>query len=66
MAVSDGVNEAHCCQIIGNGKLSAAEERTHFALWAICKSPIILGTDITRLSSATLALVKNKVYPFPC
>jgi len=53
---------ADCHQIIGNGKLSAAEERTHFAIWAIAKSPIILGTDVTKLSSATLALVKNKVY----
>lgn len=41
--------------------MTAAEERTHFAIWAICKSPIILGTDVTKLSSATLALVKNKV-----
>ncbi|KAK2026310.1 alpha-galactosidase [Colletotrichum zoysiae] len=46
--------------IIGNGKLTAAQERTHFAIWAIAKSPIILGTDISKLSSAQIALVTNK------
>ncbi|KFZ04060.1 hypothetical protein V502_10442 [Pseudogymnoascus sp. VKM F-4520 (FW-2644)] len=46
--------------IIGNGKLTAAEERTHFGIWAISKSPIIMGTDVTKLSTETLNLIKNK------
>lgn len=48
-------------QILGNGKLTEAEERTHFGLWAIAKSPIIMGTDMTKLSSTLLNLIKNKV-----
>ena len=28
---------------IGNGVLSAAEEQTHFSLWAILKSPLVIG-----------------------
>ncbi|PVI05616.1 glycoside hydrolase family 27 protein [Periconia macrospinosa] len=46
--------------IVGNGKLTAAEERTHFGIWAIAKSPIILGTDVTRMSDELLKVVKNK------
>jgi alpha-galactosidase len=48
-------------QEIGNGRLSAAEERTHMGLWAIAKSPIILGTDLTKIQSSSLATIKNKV-----
>jgi hypothetical protein len=48
-------------QQLGNGKLTAAEERTHFGLWAMAKSPIILGNDLSKISNATLAIIKNKV-----
>ncbi|GKT95415.1 glycoside hydrolase family 27 protein [Colletotrichum tofieldiae] len=47
--------------IIGNGKLTTAQERTHFAIWAIAKSPIILGTDISKLSNAQISLVTNRL-----
>ena len=33
---------------IGNGRLSLQEQRTHFAAWAFMKSPILLGTDVSR------------------
>jgi len=46
--------------IIGNGKLNAAQERTHFGIWAISKSPIIMGTDMTKLSNERLNLIKNR------
>ncbi|KAK3897854.1 glycoside hydrolase superfamily [Staphylotrichum tortipilum] len=54
-----GFNDLDMMQV-GNGKLTAAEERTHFGLWAMAKSPIILGNDLSKISSATLAIVKNK------
>jgi alpha-galactosidase len=47
-------------QIIGNNKLTENEERLHFGLWAICKSPLILGNDLNKISSASLAIIKNK------
>lgn len=31
---------------IGNGDLTAEENRAHFALWAIMKSPLIIGTAV--------------------
>ncbi|KAG5639125.1 hypothetical protein H0H81_006714 [Sphagnurus paluster] len=45
---------------IGNGALTLQEQRTHFAAWAFLKSPILLGTDLSKLSSAQLAIIKNK------
>lgn len=54
-----GFNDLDMMQI-GNGKLTAAQERTHFGLWAIAKSPIILGNDLSKISQANLALIKNK------
>ncbi|TGZ80885.1 glycoside hydrolase [Ascodesmis nigricans] len=44
---------------IGNGNLTLAEQRTHFSLWAALKSPLLIGTDISALSPAALAILKN-------
>ena len=35
---------------VGNGGLSLEEEKTHFALWAISKAPLIIGCDLTLAS----------------
>ena len=43
---------------VGNG-LTTAEERSHFALWAMMKSPLIIGTDLSLLSADQLTLLKN-------
>ncbi|KAH6850401.1 glycoside hydrolase superfamily [Chaetomium sp. MPI-CAGE-AT-0009] len=45
---------------LGNGVLTEPEERAHFGLWAIMKSPIIMGTDMTNLAESTLEIIKNK------
>jgi len=34
---------------VGNGNLTFAESRSHFALWAAMKSPLIIGTDLAVL-----------------
>ncbi|KAG8740343.1 hypothetical protein FRC10_004455 [Ceratobasidium sp. 414] len=44
---------------IGNGGLTLSEQRTHFAMWAALKSPILLGADLSKLDSAQLAIIKN-------
>jgi alpha-galactosidase len=36
---------------VGNGDLTAEENRAHFALWAIMKSPLIIGTAVSRNAS---------------
>lgn len=45
---------------IGNGNLTMAESRTHFAFWAATKSPIIIGTDLDKLAADKVAILKNK------
>jgi alpha-galactosidase len=36
-----------------------AETRSHFALWAAMKSPLLIGTDLSKLSSHDLGVLKN-------
>jgi alpha-galactosidase len=31
---------------VGNGNLTAEETRTHFAMWAALKSPLLIGTPV--------------------
>jgi alpha-galactosidase len=45
---------------VGNGGLSHVEERSHFALWAFAKAPLIIGCDLNTVSSQSLAILKNK------
>ncbi|KAE9376501.1 glycoside hydrolase family 27 protein [Stipitochalara longipes BDJ] len=44
---------------VGNGGLTTAEERAHFGIWAIAKSPLLIGADLTKISKASLALLLN-------
>jgi alpha-galactosidase len=44
---------------VGNGDLTVEETRSHFALWAAMKSPLLIGTDLTRISSTNVAILKN-------
>ena len=46
---------------VGNGGLTTQEERAHFGIWAISKSPLLIGTDLTKISSASLAILLNAV-----
>jgi len=45
---------------IGNGPLSIAEQRSHFALWAITKSTLILGSKVEALSPEQLSIISNR------
>ena len=44
---------------IGNGGLTLAEQRTHFALWCLMKSPLLIGADPRALSKESLAILTN-------
>lgn len=46
---------------VGNRGLTENEERAHFGIWAIAKSPLLIGTDLTKISSRSLAILKNVV-----
>ncbi|MDE1148535.1 MAG: glycoside hydrolase family 27 protein [Azospirillaceae bacterium] len=41
-------------------RLTAEEQRTQFTLWAIARSPLILGANLTKLDNATRALITNR------
>jgi len=40
--------------------LTADEEKTHFALWAVSKSPLIFTANMTSMSFASEAVLKNQ------
>ena len=44
---------------IGRG-LSDTEERTHFGMWCIQSSPLLIGCDMTTIPAKSLELLKNK------
>jgi hypothetical protein len=41
-------------------RLTHDEERTEFTLWAISRSPLILGANLTKLDDFTRSLITNK------
>ncbi|EAW14901.1 glycoside hydrolase family 27 protein [Aspergillus clavatus NRRL 1] len=45
---------------VGNGDLTLAENRAHFALWAAMKSPLIIGTALDGIDPAHLEILLNK------
>jgi len=46
---------------IGNGQLNHEQERTHFALWAAMKSPLLIGTDLSKIPQPSLDILKTKL-----
>lgn len=44
---------------VGNG-LTVQESRTHFAFWAAMKSPLLIGTDMAKITNESIAILKNK------
>ena len=46
---------------VGNSGLTIQEQRAHFGIWAIVKSPLLIGTDLSKISSASLSILLNAV-----
>ena len=48
---------------VGNDVFTEAEEQTHFSLWAIAKSPLVMGAPLkdayTSIDSSSLAILLN-------
>jgi alpha-galactosidase len=42
---------------VGNRGLTRGQERAHFALWALLKSPLLVGADLRTLDPASLAIL---------
>jgi alpha-galactosidase len=45
---------------VGNNNLTEPQERSHFAIWAAMKSPLILGCDLTTVKASAIKIVTNK------
>ena len=45
---------------VGNGGMTLEEEKTHFALWAISKAPLIIGCDLNTVSKDSLQILMNE------
>eukprot|EP00727_Mastigamoeba_balamuthi_P008469 m51a1_g4244 putative alpha galactosidase (516) ;mRNA; r:186781-188844 len=44
---------------VGNGRMTDAEYRAHFSLWALAKAPLVVGCDVGAMSPATLETLTN-------
>ena len=44
---------------VGNGNLTADENRAHFSLWCLAKAPLLLGMDLATLTEETTAIISN-------
>jgi alpha-galactosidase len=45
---------------VGNGKLSLAENRAHFSLWAILAAPLLAGNDLPNMKPEIKAILTNR------
>ncbi len=45
---------------VGNRGLTLREQRTQFSLWAEMAAPLLISTDVARLSPAALAILSNR------
>jgi alpha-galactosidase len=45
---------------VGNGDLTIAEQRAHFTLWCLMKSPLLLGNDLRNIPPEVLEIITNQ------
>ena len=45
---------------VGNGKLTLAENRAHFSMWAMLASPLLAGNDLTSMKPEIKAILTNR------
>ncbi|MEU4443653.1 NPCBM/NEW2 domain-containing protein [Actinosynnema sp. NPDC050801] len=55
----DGWNDPDMLEV-GNGGMTDAEYRAHFALWAVLNAPLIAGNDIRAMDDATRRILLNR------
>ncbi|KAK7044907.1 alpha-galactosidase [Favolaschia claudopus] len=54
-----GHNDMDMLQL-GNGGLTFDEAKSHFTAWALMKSPLLIGTNLSAITSDILGILKNK------
>ncbi|KAL0571651.1 hypothetical protein V5O48_010309 [Marasmius crinis-equi] len=53
-----GRNDLDMLQI-GNGNLTLEETKSHFTAWALMKSPLLIGTNLSAITPEVLDVLKN-------
>ncbi|KIY48460.1 glycoside hydrolase [Fistulina hepatica ATCC 64428] len=43
----------------GNGNLTIDEQKSHFTAWALMKSPLLIGTNLSAITEETLSVLAN-------
>ncbi|KAI0070323.1 glycoside hydrolase [Panus rudis PR-1116 ss-1] len=54
-----GRNDLDMLQL-GNGGLTFDEAKSHFTAWALMKSPLLIGTNLSAITQDILGILKNK------
>lgn len=44
---------------VGRG-MTFDEDKTHFSMWCMMQSPLLLGNDLTKISKETMSIITNK------
>jgi alpha-galactosidase len=45
---------------VGNGGMTAEEDRAHFSMWALFSAPLLVGTDVSNMSADTREILLNR------
>ncbi len=45
---------------VGNGRLTLAENRTHFSMWAMLAAPLLAGNDLPNMKPEIKAILTNR------
>ena len=45
---------------VGNGGMTDTEYRSHFSLWSIMAAPLLIGTDLRKVTPATFEILDNR------
>lgn len=45
---------------VGNGRLSPAENRSHFSMWAMLAAPLLAGNDLPNMTPEVKAILTNR------
>jgi alpha-galactosidase len=45
---------------VGNGGMTTEEYQSHFSLWALVKSPLLIGCDVSKMTANTATILMNQ------
>jgi alpha-galactosidase len=45
---------------VGNGGMTDAEYRSHFSLWAMMAAPLLIGSDLRKVTPETMTILTNR------